>query len=58
MFKVVLWDYTGESANWAKTFLKDDVKIIRTLRPDDPDQADVIMRGDWNFVFLQAKAME
>ena len=52
MFKVVLWDYTGESANWAKTFLKDDVKIIRTLRPDDPDQADVIMRGDWNFVLI------
>ena len=52
MFKVVLWDYTGESADWAKTFLKDDVKIIRTLRPDDPDQAEVIMRGDWNFVLI------
>ena len=52
MFKVVLWDYTGESAGWVKTFLKDDVEIIRTLRPDDPDQADVIMRGDWNFVLI------
>ena len=58
MFKVLIWDYMGESANWAKNFLKDDVKIIRTLRHDDSDQADVILRGDWNFVFLQAKAME
>ena len=55
MFKVVLWDYTGESAQWAKNFLKDGVEIIRTLRPDDPDQAEVIMRGDWNFVLIFEK---
>lgn len=55
MFKVVLWDYTGESANWAETFLKSDVKVTRTLRPDDPDQAEVIMRGDWNFVLIFEK---
>ncbi|MBE8950978.1 MAG: FkbM family methyltransferase [Quinella sp. 3Q1] len=55
MFKVVLWDYTGESANWAETFLKSDVKVIRTLRPDDPDQAEVIMRGDWDFVLIFEK---
>ena len=52
MFKIVLWDYTGESSQWAKTFLKDGVEIIRTLRPDDSDQANVIMRGDWNFVLI------
>ena len=52
MFKVVLWDYTGESADWAKKFLKKDVEIIRTLRPNDADQAEVIMRGDWNFVLI------
>ena len=52
MFKVVLWDYTGESESWTKKFLKDGVEIIRTLRPDDPDQAEVIMRGDWNFVLI------
>ena len=52
MFKVVLWDYTGESAHWAKNFFKDGVEIVRTLRPDDPDQAEVIMRGDWNFVLI------
>ena len=53
MFKVVLWDYTGDSAQFVKTFLKKDgVEIIRTLRPDDPDQADVILRGDWNFVLI------
>ena len=55
MFKVVLWDYTGASETWAKKFLKDDVKIIRTLRPDDTDQAEVIMRGDWNFVLIFEK---
>lgn len=52
MFKVVLWDYTGESANWSKVFLKSGVEIIRTLRPNDADQAEVIMRGDWNFVLI------
>ena len=52
MFKVVLWDYTGESKNWAKNLLKDGVEIIRTLRPNDADQAKVIMRGDWDFVLI------
>lgn len=52
MAKVVLWDYTGESSQWAKNFLRNDVEIVRTLRPDDPDQADVIMRGDWDFVLI------
>ena len=52
MFKVVLWDYTGDSAQFVKNFLKDGVEIIRTLHPDDPDQAEVIMRGDWNFVLI------
>ena len=31
MFKIVMWDYTGESMEWAKIFLKGDVEIIRTL---------------------------
>ncbi|MBR3499531.1 MAG: FkbM family methyltransferase [Selenomonadaceae bacterium] len=52
MFKVLLWDNTGESALWAKKFLKRDVEIIRTLRPDDPDKVEVLMRGDWNFVLI------
>ena len=52
MFKIVMWDYIGESPGWAKKFLKDDVEIIRTLRPDDPDQAQVILQGDWNFVLI------
>lgn len=52
MIKVVLWDYTGESSQWSKNFLRDGVEIVRTLRPDDPDQADVIMRGDWDFVLI------
>ena len=53
MFKVVLWDYVGDSAQWVENFLqKDNVKIIRTLRPNDNDQAEVILRGDWNFVLI------
>jgi len=55
MFKVVLWDYTGESENWAKNLLKSGVEIIRTLRPNDVDQAEVIMRGDWNFILIFEK---
>ncbi len=52
MIKVVLWDYTGISAGWAKKFLKDDVKIVRTLKPDDSDQAEFILRGDWDYVLI------
>ena len=40
MFRVVLWDYTGESMNWAKNFLKDNVEIVRTIHPSDTDQAE------------------
>ncbi len=54
-FKVVLWDYTGHGAKWIKQFLKQDVEIIRTLRPDDPDQAEVILRGDWDYVLILEK---
>ena len=52
MIKVVMWDYTGESSQWTKNFLRDGVEIVRTLLPDDLDQADVIMRGDWDFVLI------
>ena len=53
MIKLVLWDYTGESADWCKIFLRPNVaEIVRTLKPDDPDQAEVIMRGDWDYVLI------
>ena len=53
MIKLVLWDYTGQSAAWCENFLRPNVaEIVRTLKPDDPDQAEVIMRGDWDFVLI------
>ena len=55
MIKVALWDYTDEGAAWAKQFLKEDVKIVRTLRPNDKDQAEFILNGDWNYVLILEK---
>ena len=55
MIRVVLWDYIGGGLAWAKEFLKTDVEIIRTLRPNDADQAEVIMRGDWDYVLIFEK---
>lgn len=56
MFRVVLWDYVGNSAQWAKDSLKPTgIEIVRTLRPDDPDQAKVILSGDWDFVLIFEK---
>ena len=52
MIKVVFWDYNGISAGWAKHFLKDDVEIVRTLKPDDKDQAEFILRGSWDYVLI------
>ena len=53
VLKLVLWDYTGNSADWTKKFLKPNVaEIVRTLKPDDPDQAEIILRGDWNYVLI------
>lgn len=52
MFKVLIWDYTGISAQWTDNFLRKDVEIIRTLHPDDTDQAEVVLRGEWNFVLI------
>ena len=42
----------GRKRACAKGYLRDNIEIIRTLRPDDPDQAEVIMRGDWDFVLI------
>ena len=55
MIRVVLWDYIGNASAWANEFLKSDVEIVRTLRPNDADQAEVIMRGDWDYVLIFEK---
>ena len=53
MIKLVLWDYTGQSLTWCGKFLKPNVaQIVRTLKPDDVDQAEVILRGDWDYVLI------
>ena len=53
MIKLVLWDYTSQSSTWCENFLRPNVaQIVRTLKPDDPDQAEFIMRGDWDYVFI------
>lgn len=55
MFKLVLWDYTGNSADWTKKFLRPNVtEIVRTLKPDDSDQAEIILRGGWDYVLIFA----
>ncbi len=55
MLKLVLWDYTGESASFVKNFLRpNSAEIVRTLNPDDPDQAEIILRGDWDYVLIFA----
>ena len=55
MIRVVLWDYIGDAEKNVGKFLKPNVKIIRTLRPNDADQAEVIMRGDWDYVLIFEK---
>ena len=53
MIKLVLWDYTGNGEDWCEKFLKPNVaQIIRTLKPDDADQAEFILRGDWDYVLI------
>ena len=53
MLKLVLWDYTGESESFVKNFLRPNVaEIVRTLKPDDADQAEFILRGDWDYVLI------
>ncbi len=55
MIKLVLWDYTGQSSSWCEKFLRPNVyEVVRTLKPDDPDQAEVVMRGDWDYVLVFA----
>lgn len=55
MIKLVLWDYSGESSAWCKKYLQPNAaEIARTLKPDDPDQAEVILRGDWDYVLIFA----
>ena len=55
MIKLVLWDYTGQSSSWCENFLRPNVyEVVRTLKPDDPDQAEIILRGGWDYVLIFA----
>lgn len=53
MFKVLIWDYTGESSKWCKVFLDKDVKVIQTIRLSD-DTSEVLKQKeawDWLLIF-------
>ena len=55
MIKLVLWDYTGQSSSWCENFLRPNVyEVVRTLKLDDPDQAEIILRGGWDYVLIFA----
>ena len=55
MLKLVLWDYTEQSSSWCENFLRPNVyEVVRTLKPDDPDQAEIILRGGWDYVLIFA----
>lgn len=52
MFNVLVWDYTGISAQWLKQFADKDVKIVDTMTPQQPASEILLKRDAWDWLLI------
>ena len=57
MFKVLIWDYTGESPNWCKTYLEKDIEIVGTIKPSEPAPEILLKKDAWDWLLIFERGM-
>ena len=57
MFKVLIWDYTGDSPNWCKTYLDKDVEVVQTITPSDLVPEIFIQKDSYNYLLIFERGM-
>lgn len=57
MFKVLIWDYTGESMNWCKKFLDTDVEIVQTITSTEIAKETLLQKDVWDWLLIFERNM-
>ena len=53
MFKVLIWDYTGVSAQWLEEFGdKKDIEVVGTITPEDPVPEILLKQDAWDWLLI------
>lgn len=53
MFKVLVWDFTGTSAQWIDNVVdKKDVEIVATITPNAPPSEILLKRDAWDWLLI------
>ena len=53
MFKVLIWDYTGESSQWLDHVAdKKDIEVVGTITPNEPAPEILLNRDAWDWLLI------
>ena len=53
MFKVLVWDYTGVSAQWMERFAeKKDIELVGTITPAEPVPEILLSKNAWDWLLI------
>ena len=53
MFKILIWDFTGTSAQWIDNVVdKKDVEIVATITPNAPPSEILLKRDAWDWLLI------
>ena len=53
MFKVLIWDYTGISAQWMEQVAdKEDIEVVGTITPKEPVPELLLKRDAWDWLLI------
>ena len=58
MFRILIWDYAGQSLGWRKTFLKEDeVEVVHTITREEPVPEILLQRDSWDWLLIFERGM-
>ena len=58
MFKVLIWDYAGISAQWLEKFADmRDIEVVSTITPSEPVPQILLETDKWNWLLIFEQGM-
>ena len=53
MFKILIWDYTGVSAQWLDQVAdKQDIEVVGTITPNEPPPEILLRKNSWDWLLI------